>query len=120
VDVHAKLNELRNLVENARSMPMSSSCVVNRTEILGLVGDLHRQLPAEMHDALRILDDKEAVIDEGRSEAKRLIEQALKDRERLFSDHEVYRVAREQAEEVVAGARTEADALRREVDDYVD
>ena len=35
VDVHAKLAELRRAVEEARSMPMSASAVVNRAEVLG-------------------------------------------------------------------------------------
>ena len=40
MDVHDKLDELIALVENARSMPMSASCIVNRGDVLARLGGL--------------------------------------------------------------------------------
>ena len=40
MDVHDKLDELSALVEGARAMPMSASCVVNRAQVLDLTGQL--------------------------------------------------------------------------------
>ena len=40
MDVHDKLDELSALVEGARAMPMSASCVVNRAQVLDLL-DAH-------------------------------------------------------------------------------
>jgi hypothetical protein len=37
VDVQKKLDEIVDAVGNARSMPMSASCVVNRSELLSLL-----------------------------------------------------------------------------------
>jgi len=39
-DVQAKLAEITALVEGARAMPMSASCVLNRGELSGLLGAL--------------------------------------------------------------------------------
>jgi len=39
-DVDRKLEQLAELVENARAMPMSASCIVNRTEVLSLIDEL--------------------------------------------------------------------------------
>ena len=68
MDVHEKLDELSSLVEEARSMPMSASCIVNRAELLGLLEELRELLPEEFRHAQLLLDDREAVVEEGRRE----------------------------------------------------
>jgi hypothetical protein len=120
VDVHDKLDELTAVVENARSMPMSASCVVNRVEVLGLLEELRELLPEEFRHASMLLEDREAVVDEGRREAARLVEQALVEQGRLVSESEVLARAAREAQQVLADAAEEARAMRGEVDDYVD
>ena len=39
MDIHDKLDDLSALVESARAMPMSASCVVNRAQILDLLDE---------------------------------------------------------------------------------
>jgi hypothetical protein len=120
VDVHDKLDEVTALVENARSMPMSASCIVHRGEMLGLLEELRELLPEEFRHAQLLLTDREAVVDEGRREAERIVEAAERERDRLTSDTEVHAQAVRQAELIRATAREEAATMRGEVDDYVD
>ena len=72
MDVHDKLDELIAIVENARSMPMSASCMVNRGEVLGLLEEVRALLPEELRHAQLLLADRETVVDEGRREAERI------------------------------------------------
>jgi cell division septum initiation protein DivIVA len=118
--VAALLDELARLVRNARSMPMSASCVVNRNEVLALVEDLRQALPEALTQASEVLGDREGVVAEGRSRAQRLLDQARAERRRMLRETEVHRAAREEAEQIVAEARSQAEAVRREIDDYVD
>lgn len=120
VDVHAKLAEIRRAVEDARSMPMSASAVVNRGEMLTMLDDLAGALDAAFTDAQRVLSDRDAVVDQGRSEAAQIVAEAKNEREHIISDTEVYRVAKRQAEHVLEQAQAESVELRRETDDYVD
>ena len=53
VDVQAKLDEIAALIEGARAMPMSASCIVNRGELLDLLDELRALLPAELDQARR-------------------------------------------------------------------
>ena len=57
-EVHAKLAEIAALVEGARAMPMSASCVVNRADLLGLLADLQSLLPDTITRAQEVLGDK--------------------------------------------------------------
>jgi hypothetical protein len=120
VDVHDKLDELTTVVENARSMPMSASCVINRGEVLGLLEELRELLPEEFRHAEMLLTDREAVVDEGHREATRIIEAAHAEQARLVSDSEVLAAAEREAQRLRATAEEEARGMRGEVDDYVD
>jgi multidrug resistance efflux pump len=120
VDVHAKLDELTALIENARAMPMSASCVVNRAEVLARLDEVRASLPGSFAEAQRVIDEKAAVIAEGEVEAGRIIEAAKAERSRLVARAEVMREASREAEQTLEAARSDADRMRLEIDDYVD
>jgi F0F1-type ATP synthase membrane subunit b/b' len=120
VDVHDKLDEIVRLVEDARAMPMSSSALVNRAEVLELLAQLGELLPEQLDQADLLLADREAVVEQGRSEAARIIEQAQEEHDRLVEETEVVQAARERAARVEAQAKAEAERLLAEADDYVD
>jgi cell division septum initiation protein DivIVA len=120
VDVNAKLDELRRTLEEARSMPMSASVVVNRSEVLALVDEVRAAMAAAFSESQQVVAAKEAVIDEGRHEAEQIVADAHNERDRLISDTDVYRVAKRQADDVLQKAHAEAEELRKETDDYVD
>jgi cell division septum initiation protein DivIVA len=120
VDVHAKLDELTALISNARAMPMSASCVVNRAEVLTALDEIRGLLPAQIADAQRVIDERSSVVAEGQAEAERIIEAAKAERARLISRTEVMRDASREAEQVLSAARSDAERMRVEIDDYVD
>ena len=120
VDVHAKLDELTALIDNARAMPMSASCVVNRAEVLAHLDELRQLLPTEFDEARRVLDDKGAVIAEGHAEAEQILEAARAERARMISRTEIMREATKAAEQTRSAAEADAERMRREIDDYVD
>lgn len=120
MDVSEKLDEIRKNVENARSMPVSASCVLNRTELLAELAELADLLPIELAESRRVLADRQAVVDDGRAEADRLLAEARQQRDAMVRDTDVYRQAQYAAQELHNQAEADAAALRRETDDYVD
>jgi F0F1-type ATP synthase membrane subunit b/b' len=115
-----KLANLRELILNARSMPMSASCVVNRGEVLAAIDDVIENLPDEIADAQHVLDRSEAKIAEGQAEAGRILADAREHAARLAQHSEVVRVAEAEAERMRLDAQDEAAALRRETDAFID
>jgi cell division septum initiation protein DivIVA len=120
VDVHDKLDELSALVEGARAMPMSASCVVNRAQVLDLLDDIRGMLPTSLAQADDVLADREDIVAEARASAAEIVARGEDEQRRLVSDHEVYRSAVAAAEAVRADVEAEAMRMRRETDDYVD
>lgn len=120
MELRDKIDELAALVESARAMPMSASCVVNRADVLQRLDQLRSMLPSELSDARDLLADREGVVAEGRQEAERIIEAAKAERSRMIARTEVVREASREAETLLANARTESERMRAEIDDYVD
>jgi ABC-type transporter Mla subunit MlaD len=114
------LDEITELVETARAMPMSASCVVNRSELLALLDELRDKMPAALAEADEVLQEREAVLDDGRREAEETVAAAEQERQRLLSQHDLVAQAQEEAGRITEEARYQADAMRMEVEDYVD
>ncbi len=120
VDVSQLVDELRSTVDEARSMPMSSSVVVNKSDVLARIDALHEALPQAFAESERVVVGRDTVLADARTQADRIVEEATQERERLISDSEVYRVAKRQAEDERQRVERECEALRHETDEYVD
>jgi cell division septum initiation protein DivIVA len=120
VDISTKLDELAAMIESARAMPMSASCIVNRSELLDAIEGLRAALPDELIDARGLLEERSAVVEEGRIEAQRIIDDAVAERDKLVSRTTVVKEATREAQRRVETAQAETDRMRHEVDDYVD
>ncbi|WP_406092778.1 ATP synthase F0 subunit B [Kitasatospora purpeofusca] len=120
MDVQNKVDEIVAAVENARSMPMSASCVVNRAELISLLQDLRSALPTELAQARSVVADHDSMVAGAHAEADRIIQGAHAERGSLISDTEVVRRAQAEADRILAEARAEVDTKRTEADDYVD
>jgi regulator of protease activity HflC (stomatin/prohibitin superfamily) len=120
VDVHDKLDELSALVEGARAMPMSASCVVNRGQVLDLLDEVRSMLPRTLAQADDILSERDGIVAAARATAAEVVAAAEADARVIVSEHEVYRAAVAEADAIRAAADLEAERMRRETDDYVD
>lgn len=120
MDVDQKLEELSVLIEEAKAVPLSASCMVNRAVVLDLIDDIRDALPSSLSDADQLLAEREAVVNEGRREADRLIAAAREEQLRMVSQHEVYLVAVAESEALRAETLDEVTRMRRETDDYID
>lgn len=114
------LEALEQAVTQARAMPMSSSVLVNRAEVLDLLDQAHAVLPAQLTEADDVLAGADAVLAEARAEAEGIIAAARLRAEELVSAEQVVVAARVRADEIVAEAQRTADGLRRDADDYCD
>ncbi|MBO1335908.1 ATP synthase F0 subunit B [Streptomyces sp. VRA16 Mangrove soil] len=120
MDVQKKLDEIVAAVGNARSMPMSASCVVNRADLLSMLEEVRQALPGSLAQAQELIGGREQMVEQARAEAERIIETAHAERGTLISDTEIARRSQNEADRILAEARQEAEEVRAEADDYVD
>ncbi|GGJ73604.1 hypothetical protein GCM10011583_01280 [Streptomyces camponoticapitis] len=120
MDVQKKLDEIVDAVGNARSMPMSASCVVNRGELLALLDEVREALPGSLAQAQELLGGHEQLSEQARQEAERIVQAAHAERSTLISETVIARTAQEEADRILSEARRDAEEIRAEADDYVD
>ncbi len=101
-------------------MPLSSSAVVNRSELLRLVSQLEAALPEAFAASDKVHSDRDQVVADGRNEAEQIVSDARSERARLVSETDVHMLAKGAADKLLADAAAEAEALRRDTDEYVD
>ncbi|MET9345153.1 ATP synthase F0 subunit B [Streptomyces termitum] len=120
MDVQKKLDEIVATVQNARSMPMSASCVVNRADLLALLAEVRDALPNSLAQAQELIGGREQMVEQARQEAERIIEAAHAERGTIVSDTQIARQSQEEADRILSEARREAEEVRAEADEYVD
>ncbi|MEU4505516.1 cell division initiation protein [Streptomyces sp. NPDC024089] len=120
MDVQKKLDEIVETVGNARSMPMSASCVVNRAELLAMLEEVREALPGSLAHAQELIGGQEQLAEQARQEAERIIGAARAERTSLISDTEIARQSRSEADRILDEARREAAEVRSDADEYVD
>jgi cell division septum initiation protein DivIVA len=119
-DTASLLNQLRDMLDSARKLPMSASVSVNRDEFSAILEDAIEGLPDELREARWLLKERDQVVERANHEAQRLLEAARVRAERMVEKNELVRQARTTAEEIIEDAERQAAAMRHEAEDYVD
>ncbi len=118
--VQGVLEALTVAVTGARAMPMSSSVLVNKAELLDLIEQAREALPGQLTRADALLADADAAREQARQEAQAIVATARAEAGRLVEAEAVTVAAREKAAQILAEAQEQAEALRRDADDYGD
>ena len=119
-EVEELLARLRATIEAARSMPMSSSAVIQRAEVISQIDEIRAALPAAFAESDRVFSERDRLMQEAKEQAERIVVEAQNEHERLVSDSEVYRVAKHEAAIHRDEIARECDDLRVQTDEYVD
>jgi cell division septum initiation protein DivIVA len=140
--VYETLDELVALVETARAMPLSASCVLPREQVLDLLDEIHGALPQAFEDARELVAAREELLGQARdrrdravgqaqgqaadilaaahAEAERIRLAARAEHDQLVSTTEVRRAADAESRGILQAARDRAARLRDDADAYVD
>jgi cell division septum initiation protein DivIVA len=103
--LYETVDELTTVIENARSVPMSGSCMVPRDHLLDLLDDLRESLPEDVQAAGAIVEQRTEILQQAQAEAERLTGRTRGESEQLLSS------ARRQRDELLATARRQRDEL---------
>jgi len=120
MDSVEKLTSAITMVEEARGVPLSASCVVPRGEMLELLDEAREALPNDLESAQKLLAARDAIIEEGRVSAEQMIAMAREDVARMVEQTSIVQMARDEARKILDEARTLGDQEKQEVEEYID
>lgn len=112
------LDRLENSVHSARSLPFSDSCLVDREEMIVLIGMIRESLPPELKQAKWLLEQNRQLIAEARKEAENIMREAESRMASMIDEHEVTVQARQQAAQTVEAANNSARQIRNGAIEY--
>jgi cell division septum initiation protein DivIVA len=123
--LYETVDELSRVIESARSVPMSGSCMVPRDQVLDLLDDLRENLPEEVHAAGAIVEQRTEILEQAQAEAEQLTGRTRDEADRLVAAarrqrEEILGTARRQRDELLARARAEAEDLLAQAETETD
>jgi hypothetical protein len=125
VPVPPRLGELQELVdelilavEGARNVPLSSSVMLDRTQLLDMLYRLRDELPDELRAARWMVREREAFVARTNEKAREMLDRARQRSEQLVSESYIVKEAVEEANALVRRAEAEATRTRLEAEDF--
>jgi hypothetical protein len=119
-EVEALLDRVTDLIDQARPMPLSTSAMINKDEILDLLVEVRSRLPEELRAARWLLKEREEFLDKVKREGEDLLDEARSQAERMVQRTEVVKAAEQRGRQIVEKAEARARQMRHEAEDFVD
>lgn len=120
MDSIEKISTAIAMIEEARGVPLSASCVVHRGEILEILEGARDFLPADLFEAEKLLATRDQIIEDGRVSAETMVATAREDVARMVEQTAIVQSARDEAQRILDDARDLAAHEREEVEAYID
>lgn len=108
------------MVEEARSVPLSASCVVHRGELLEVLEQARQSFPSDFDQAGQILLQQDQILEEARVSADQLIALAREEVAQMVEQTEIVSAARKEAQRILDEVDAEAKKEREEIEAYID
>jgi len=120
MDSVEKLTSAITMVEEARGVPLSASCVVHRGEMLEILDEARAALPGDLEEAEAIITSRDSIIEDGRISADTLVANAREEVGRMVEQTSIVQAARDEAKKILDDARVIAQEERIQVEEYID
>ena len=117
--VAERLAALRETLDGARTMPMSSSVVINKLDLVALLDGLEDSVAQALAEAREVLRRRDELLSAGESEVEGMLRDARLERDRLVADTEVFHSALREADRIRTEAAEDSRALREDAESYV-
>ena len=119
-DSETLLRRVVDIISGAKSMPLSSSVMISRDEVLELLEEAITRFPEQLRQARWLLKEREEFLAKVQSEADDILNAARVRAERMVQRTEIVREARLTARRTVQEARDHANRMKHEAEDYAD
>ncbi len=119
MDILHLVDRLEELFNESRPIPLTHNVIVDEDRMLEIIDQMRISIPDEVKKAQQILAQRDRVLAQAQEEANRTIKLAKQKGEELVARDAIVEAAQSRAEQIIAQARAEAEAVRIEADDYV-
>ena len=119
MDILQLIDRLEELFNESKSIPLTRNVMVDEDRMLDIIDQMRIAIPEEVKKAQQLLGQRDRVLAQAQEEANRTLELARQKADQLVTKDMVTQEAARRAEQILAQARTEAEGIRADADDYV-
>ncbi|OFX07574.1 MAG: ATPase [Anaerolineae bacterium CG03_land_8_20_14_0_80_58_20] len=119
MDILHLIDRLEELFNDSKAVPLTHSVMVDEDKMLDIIDQMRISIPEEVKKAQQIIVQKDRILAQAQEEANRTVEIARQKADDLVHRDMIVQEAQRRAEQIVAQARLDAEATRRDADDYV-
>ncbi|MFP3854537.1 MAG: ATPase [Anaerolineales bacterium] len=119
MDILHLVDRLEELFNESRPIPLTHNVIVDEDRILEIIDQMRISIPEEVKKAQQVLAQRDRVLAQAQEEANRTLQMAKKKAEEVVSDEAIAQAAEKRAEQIIEQARADAEAVRRDADEYV-
>lgn len=114
------MDDIQELVEKAKSVPLSGKKMIESERLLELIDELRTNMPKEVQIAKNLAAESNTIIDNAKQEAERIVQQAEERAKMMIDQNEITRQAQQRAGEIIGKANHEASKIRQAADSYIE
>ena len=111
---------LEDTLDSGKARPFSSKISIEREVIFDIIGEMRLNLPDEIRQAKKIIQQYDKIIDDANLKAEVILNEAKQKAEEMTKQHEIYRLANESANEIIDEAKKNAREIRIGTMNYTD
>lgn len=117
-DIMELIDRLAAQVTDGKRVLLSNRIMVEEGEFFSLLDELRQAIPGEIHQARRVLQDRQKVILDAQEEAQKILATAKDRAEYLISEKGLTNEARYRSEDYLRQSRDNVRRSMSEVDDF--
>lgn len=119
MDILHLVDRLEELFNESRSVPFTHSVIVDEDRILDIIDQMRVSIPEEIKKAQQLQAQRDRILAQAQEEVNRTLALAREKSETLVERDPIVQAAQARSEQIIAQARVEGEATRREADEYV-
>jgi cell division septum initiation protein DivIVA len=119
MDILHLVDRLEELFNESRPIPFTNNVVVDEDRMLDLIDQMRVAIPDQVKKAQKLIAERDRTLAQAQEEANRTIKIARERSEGLMERDSIVEAAQARADQVLQQAQLDAEATRREADQYV-
>ena len=120
MEIFTLLESIEDILEKSKGVPFSNKVLVDKEEILEIIGELRLKLPEELKQAKWIKEERQRILVEAQKEADDIVKEAENRIISMIDEHEITKKAYEKKAEIIETANEMSREISKGTKDYAD
>lgn len=121
MNIENLIDEIEDVADTSWHLPMSGGkAIVDTSEIKRLIEEIKLQLPKEIVQARKIIEERTNILESAQKEAENMIKISEDKIREMISKSEIVKNAQSSANKIITDAKTHSNEMKKSAQEYAD